>query len=135
MTGQVLYVGKNSDLVQNTRHDFEGGGYELVHASELDDAVQILEGFPVEVLCIDSRLLANEFRREMAARLKKGSACSAIVLTQGQSDVPEGFAELVDVVMDERDFFTRGRDVVDRLRELRFPEFVEWLDEWKQRCS
>ena len=56
-----------------------------------------------------------------------------MVLIQAGSKAPPHFEERVDVVIDESTFSSMGHWLIEELREVRFPLFVEWFEEWKQR--
>jgi hypothetical protein len=58
-----------------------------------------------------------------------------VVLVQTGIGVPEHCEEHVDVVIDESTFSTVGSWLIEELREIRFPMFVEWFETWKERSS
>ena len=66
---------------------------------------------------------------------KNASQHVPVVLVQTGSAVPKHFEEHVDVVIDESTFLTVGSWLIEELREIRFPMFVEWFEAWKERSS
>jgi hypothetical protein len=70
---------------------------------------------------------------EITAGLKDASPHVPVVLVQTGSSVPVHFEEHVDVVIDESTFSTVGSWLIEELREVRFPMFLEWFETWKER--
>ena len=134
MTGQIVYIGDNADLISACRCEFERTGYELLDACQLSEAQDLLDRVSVDILCIDSHLFNAEAGEVIAASLKKKTSHVPVMLIHSGGDAPERYEEFVDVVMTEQDFAALGHQM-DRLRRLRFPVFVDWFDDWKRRGS
>ena len=77
-------------------------------------------------------MMMESRRSETAADLKNASQHVPIVLVQTGTNVPEHLEEQVDVVIDESTFSTVGPWLIEELREVRFPMFVEWFEAWEE---
>jgi DNA-binding NtrC family response regulator len=135
MNGQILCIGGGTARCTNWSRGLEEDGYLVVHASDEREASALLKACPVDVICIDSRIMTESGSSEIAAGLKNALQHVPVVLVQTGSDVLEHFEEHVDVVIDESTFSTVGSWLIEELREVRFPMFVEWFETGKERSS
>ena len=135
MNGQILCIGSDATRWQNWGHELEESGYVIVHAASEKEASTLLKACAVDVVCIDSKLMAESGGAEIAADLKDASPHVPVVLIQADNSVPEHFEEHVVVVIDEATFSTVGSWLIEELREVRFPVFVEWFEAWKERSA
>ena len=135
MNGQILCIGGDATRWVSWGHELEANGYVVVQASDEREASTLLKTCPVDVVCIDSQIMTESGGSEIAAGLKGASQHVPVVLVQTGKHVPEHFEEHVDVVIDESTFSTVGWWLIEELREVRFPLFVEWFEAWKERSS
>ena len=132
MSAQILCIGGSAAHWQRWRRPLEADGYVVVHAYDESEAVELLRASPVDVVCIDARAIGEGGSSVIGDSLKNTRPRVPVVLIQNGSQVPPHFEEHVDVVTDEATFSTMGRWLIEDLRELEFPLFMEWFDEWKQ---
>ena len=135
MNGQILCIGGDLTRWANWGRELEEDGYVVVQAADEHEASSLLKACPVDVICIDSQVMKESGGSEVAAGLKNASQHVPVVLVQTGNDVPDHFEEHVDVVIDEATFLTVGSWLIEELREVRFPMFVEWFEAWKERSS
>jgi len=135
MNGQILCIGGDATRWQNWGHELEESDCVVVHAANEREASTLLKACAVDVVCIDSKLMADSGGVEIAADLKGASSHVPVVLVQTGSNVPEHFEGPVDVVIDESMFSAVGSWLIEELREARFPMFVEWFEAWKKRSA
>jgi DNA-binding NtrC family response regulator len=135
MNGQILCIGGDATRWQSWGHDLEESGYVVIHAADEGEASTLLRACPVDVVCIDSKLMAESGGTGIAAHLKGASPHVPVVLIQTSGSMPEHFEEHVDVVIDESTFSTVGPWLIDELRDTRFPMFMEWLEAWRERSE
>jgi len=133
MKAQILCIGGSAARWQNWGKDLEAEGYVVVHASDETEAVALLRASPMDVVCIDSRVMDEGGSSVIGTSLRNAQPRVPVVLIQSGKKVPPRFEEQVDVVIDESTFSTMGHWLVEELREVRFPLFVEWFEDWKQR--
>jgi len=133
MKAQILCIGGSAARWQDWGKDLEADGYVVVHASDETEAVELLKASPVDVVCIDSRAMGDGGSSVLGTSLRDTQPRVRVVLIQSGGEVPPRFEEQVDVAIDESTFPTMGHWLVEELREVRFPLFVEWFVEWKQR--
>lgn len=135
MNGQVLCIGGDVSRWQNWERNLEDNDYTVVHAINAREALALLKACSVDVVCIDSQATTETGSLAIGAGLKDACPHVPVVLVQTAGEVPEHFEEHVDVVIDESTFASVGRWLIEELHEMRFPLFVEWFDEWKQRSN
>ena len=135
MNGQILCIGGDLERWANWRHELEENGYVFVQATDEREASTLLKACRVDVVCIDSQIMAESRGSEIAASLKNAAQHVPVVLVQTGNDVPQHFEERVDVVIDESTFSSLGHWLIEELRETRFPVFVEWFEAWKGRSG
>ena len=133
MKARILCVGGSAARWQDWGRDLEADGYVVVHASDETEAAELVRASPVDVVCIDSRAMGDGGSSVLGTRLRTAQPRVPVVLIQSGSKVPPRFEEQVDVVFDESTFSAMGHWLLEELREVRFPLFVEWFEEWKQR--
>ena len=135
MNAQILCIGGKAAQWRNWGHELEANGYVVVHASDEHEATGLLKACPVDIVCIDSQLMAGSNGAAIVAGLKDAARHVPVVLVQTGNRVPEHFEEHVDVVIDESTFAAAGQWLIEELREPRLPMFVEWFDAWKERSA
>ena len=135
MNGQILCIGGDATRWRDWGDQLEQSGCVVVHAANDREASTLLKACPVDVICIDSQIMTESSGSEIAANLKDASVRVPVVLVQTGNNVSEHFEEHVDVVIDESTFSTVGSWLIEELREVRFPMFVEWFEEWKERSA
>jgi DNA-binding NtrC family response regulator len=135
MTGQILCIGGEAARWAHWSHELEDDGYVVVHANDEREALALLEACSVDVICIDSKNMTRSGGSGIAAGLKNAVQHVPVVLIKTGNDVPEHFEEHVDVVIDESTFSSMGQWLIEELREVRFPLFVEWFEAWKERSE
>jgi DNA-binding NtrC family response regulator len=135
MNGQVLCVGGDASRWQSWERNLEENDYTVVHAIDAGEALALLKACSVDVVCIDSQVMSKAGSSVIGAGLRDTRRHVPVVLVQTGGDVPEHFEEHVDVVIDASSFGSVGRWLIEELQEMRFPLFVEWFDEWKQRSN
>lgn len=133
MNAQILCIGGRAARWHKWGADLEADGYVVVHAPDETEAVELLKAAPVAVVCIDSCMMAGAGRSPLGSRLKNAHPRVPVVLIQAGSEAPPHLWECVDVVIDESTFTKMGHWLIEELREVRFPLFVEWFEKWKQR--
>ena len=133
MNGQILCIGGSAPRWQKWREGMEADGYVVVHGSGEIEAVELLKAAPVAVVCIDSDTMDGAGCSALGSRLRNAHPRVPVVLVQAGSEAPPYFRECVDVVIDESTFSAMGHWLIEELRQVRFPLFVEWFEEWKQR--
>ena len=135
MNGQVLCIGGDVTRWANWGRELEENGYLVVQAADEQEASTLLRTCPVDVICINSQVMNESGGSEIAMGVNAASQHVPVVLVQTGSAVPKHFEEHVDVVIDESTFLTVGSWLIEELREIRFPMFVEWFEAWKERSS
>jgi len=135
MNGQILCIGGDFERWANWRHELEEKGYVFVQATDEREASTLLKACRVDVVCIDSQIMAESGGSEIAASLKHAAQHAPVVLVQTGDAVPQHFEERVDVVIDESTFSSVGHWLIEELRETRFPVFVEWFEAWEGRSG
>jgi DNA-binding NarL/FixJ family response regulator len=134
MNAQIVCIGCGTARWREWEEDMEADGYVVVHASDETEAVELLKGSRVEVICIDSRAFVEAGRSAIGASLKNTDPHVPVVLmVQTGSKTPPHCEEHVDVIIDESTFAAMGHWLIEELREARFPMFLDWFEEWKQR--
>jgi DNA-binding NtrC family response regulator len=133
MNGQILCIGGSESRWRSWGQSLEDNGYVVVHAINEQEARVLLQACPVDVVCIDSQLMTEVGSSEIGAELKNTRPHVPVVLVQTGNGMPPHFEEHVDVVIDESTFRSAGHWLIEELREVKFPVFVEWLESWKQR--
>ena len=128
MSVAVLCIGGSSERW----HNLEAGGYEVLRASDEGHAVELLRTQLVNVVCIDSRCMAEAESPAMGASLKSVVPHVPVVLVQTASTMPWHYEQQVAVVIDEAGFDAMGHWLIEELHELRFPLFVQWFEDWKR---
>ena len=133
MNAQILCIGGSAARWRKWGEDLEADGYVVVHASDETEAIELLKAAQVAVVCIDSHTVDGAEGSVLGARLKNAQPRVPVVLIQAGSEAPPRFEEDVDVVIDESTFTKMDHWSIEELQEVRFPLFVKWFDEWKQR--
>jgi DNA-binding NtrC family response regulator len=135
MNAQILCIGGNARRWEHWQRNLQEDGYVVVHARDEQEAFALLRACPVGVVCIDSELMAEAGSSVIGAGLKEAHPHGPVVLVQTGKDLPEHFEEHVDVVIDQSTFAAVGPWLIDELREMKFPLFVEWFEAWKERSA
>src|SRR5215471_15923475 len=109
MNGQVLCISGDASSWQSWERNLEDNDYVVVHAIDAGEALALLKACPVDVVCIDSRVMSKAGSSVIGAGLKEAHRHVPVVLVQTGGDVPEHFEEHVDVVVDASTFGSVGR--------------------------
>jgi len=135
VNAQILCIGGNASRWERWGRNLQEDGYVVVHARDEQEAFALLRACRVDVVCIDSELMAETGSSVIGAGLKEAHPHVPVVLVQTGKDVPEHFEKQVDVVIDQSTFAAVGSWLIDELREVRLPVFVEWFEAWKERSA
>ena len=135
MNVEILCVGGSAARWQAWGKSLRDDGYVIVHASDEVEAVEVLKSCRVAVVCIDSIAMFEDGSKApiTGTRLRDADPHVPIVLVHSGAVMPEHYEKHVDVVIDGQTFTALGTWLIEELREVRFPLFVEWFDSWKQR--
>jgi CheY-like chemotaxis protein len=133
-TAGVLCIDGNDTSAQDLHKSLEDFGCEVRRARDETEAVETLKLLPVDVVLVDSRFL-NAGTARAVANIKNLRPGVRVVLSSDSGVVPAVWQKLVDVVIHKADFARRGRWLLDELRDVHFPFFTEWFDDWKRRRS
>jgi response regulator receiver domain-containing protein len=134
MNAHVLCIDDNPSRATDRQKDLEDAGFVVINACDETEAVELLRSRPVDVVCVDSRLWSTDKSR-VASKIKNVRPDVLIILICEWGMVPPCFWEHVDVVIDEPDFKGKAQWLIEELRDVHFPFFVEWFDDWKRRAA
>ena len=135
MKTQILCIGGSDKYWRRRGKCPEDGECSVVLARDDQEAVALLQASAVDVICIDSELLARAPSSALGMSLKATQPHIPVVLIQTGDTAPAHFEEYVDVVVDEFAFSTLRHRLITELRKFRFPLFAEWFDSWRQRTA
>jgi len=135
MSTQILCIDGSDGRRQRWGKEMEQDGCVVIHAADEAEAAHLLKASSVDMVCIDSGVMTERGSSAIRDSLKNAHTHVPIVLIQSSSEIPPHFEERVDVVIDEPTFSTLGPWLIEQLREIRFPLFVEWFENWKRRSD
>ena len=132
MNTQILCIGGGATRCQNWVRELQQSGYAVVHAANEREAATLLRICAVDVVCIDSQIVAESSGPEIVADLKDASPGVPVVVVQSGNEATEHFKQRIDVVSDGSTFSRVGSRLID---EVQFPMFVEWFEAWEERTA
>ena len=135
MNTQILYIGGGATHCQNWVRELQQSGYAVVHAANEREAATLLRICAVDIVCIDSQIVAESSGSEIVADLKDASPGVPVVVVQSRDEATEHFNERTDVVIDGSTFPRVGSRLIEKFGEVQFPMFVEWFEAWEERTA
>ena len=133
MNIQILYIGDGATSCHNWVRELQQSGYAVVHAANEREAATLLRICAVDVVCIDSQIVAESRGSEMVADLKDASPGVPVVVVQSGNEATEDCKECIGVVIDGSTFSRVGSRLIKEFEEVQFPMFVEWFAAWEER--
>ena len=100
MNTQILCIGGGATGCHNWVRELQQSGYAVVHAANEREAATLLRICAVDVVCIDSRVVAETSGSEIVADLKDASPGVPVVVVQSGNEATEHFKERIGVVME-----------------------------------
>ena len=89
MNTQILCIGGGPTRCQNWVRELQQSGYAVVHAANEREAATLLRICAVDVVCIDSQIVAESSGPEIVADLKDASPGVPVVLMQSGNEAAE----------------------------------------------
>ena len=132
---QILYIGGGATGCYNRVRELQQSGYAVVHAANEREAAALLRIYPVDVVCIDSGIVAESSGSDIVADLKDASPGVPVVVVQSGNDETEHFKEPIGVVIDGSTFSRVGSRFIKEFEDVQFPMFVEWFEAWEERTA
>ena len=100
MNTQILCIGGGATRCHDWVSELQQSGYAVVHAANEREAATLLRICAVDVVCIDSRVVAETSGSEIVADLKDASPGVPVVVVQSGNEATEHFKERIGVVME-----------------------------------
>jgi DNA-binding NtrC family response regulator len=133
---QILYFGHDDMSGRLLKTTLENRGYELVRASDSAELGDLLRSGTIHAVCIDENAVREGADKTFSDSLKLAGTATPVVLIERSGGVlPRHFENCADAVMDESSFLNFGHRKIEELREARFPVFLQWLEDWKERST
>ena len=135
MNKQIPCIGSGATRCQNWARELQQSGYAVVLAANEREAATLLRICAVDVVCIDSQIVAESSGSEIVADLKDASPGVPVVVVQSRNEATERFKERADVVIDGSTFSRVGSRLIEEFGQVQFPIFVEWFEAWEERTA
>lgn len=134
MNTSILCVDDNGSRATDRQKNLENAGYAVSSASDEAEALRFVNSRPLDVVCVDSRMTKSG-ATQVAAQIKRLRPHVRIVLICDNRVIPPGFQEYADVIIDDSEFSKKAPWLINRLQNIHYPFFMEWLSERKRRGS
>ena len=135
MNTQILCIGGGATRCQNWVRELQQSGYAVVHAANEREAATLLRICAVDVVCIDSQIVAESSGSQIVANLKDASPGVPVVVVQSGNEATENSKERIYVAIDGSTFSGVGPRLIEEFGEVQFPMFVEWFEAWEERTA
>ena len=135
MNTQILCIGGGATRCQNWVRELQQSGYAILHVANEREAATLLRICAVDVVCIDSQIVAESSGSEIVADLKDASPGVQDVRMQSGNEATEHFKEHTDAVIDGSTLSRVGSRLIKEFEEVQFPMFVEWFEAWEERTA
>jgi PleD family two-component response regulator len=111
MKAHVLLIDDNASRSAERRHYLVGAGLGVINACEERQAIEVMQSYRVDVVCIDAQFVVNR-GSEVGALVKCLKPFVPVVLIADDDRLPGHSKVHVDIVIDRADFDVTGGRLV-----------------------